>query len=97
MASNRAALAYRRRRRPTYRRHRTAPRDHVQGVEVGNTIDAKNDGLAVDHEMLLTILQRELDENKKVLSPFDKQECISLKEAADFMRRALSLALKVDI
>lgn len=33
----------------------------VQGVEVGKTIDAKNDCLAIDHKLLLPVLQRGLD------------------------------------
>src|ERR1035438_6318421 len=41
----------------------------VQGVEVGNTIDAEDNGLAVNDELLLAVLQRGLDDPGIALGP----------------------------
>jgi hypothetical protein len=41
----------------------------MQSVEVGNTINAKNDGLAIDHELLHPVLQRGFDNPGIALGP----------------------------
>jgi hypothetical protein len=33
----------------------------VQRLEIGDPVDAEHDGLAIDHEILLPVLQRALD------------------------------------
>jgi hypothetical protein len=37
----------------------------MQRVEVGDAIDAENDGLAVEHEPLLPVLKRRLEEDAR--------------------------------
>jgi hypothetical protein len=39
----------------------------MQGVEVGNTIDPEDDGLAIDNELLLPVLQRGLDNPREIV------------------------------
>jgi hypothetical protein len=39
----------------------------MQGVEIGDTIDAEYDGLAVDHELLDSTLERRLDDPRVAL------------------------------
>ena len=41
----------------------------MQGIEVGNTIDAKHDRFAIDHEMPLSVLQRGVDDPRIALGP----------------------------
>jgi hypothetical protein len=41
----------------------------MQGIEVGDAIDAEDDGLAVDHELLLPDLARGLGDPRVALGP----------------------------
>jgi hypothetical protein len=41
----------------------------MQGLEVGNPVDAKDHGLTVDHELLLPDLKRGLDNPRKTVCP----------------------------
>jgi len=41
----------------------------VQGVEVGDAIDAEHHGLAADDELLVAVLQRTLDDPRIPCSP----------------------------
>src|SRR5262249_50072065 len=41
----------------------------VQGVEVGDAVDAEDDGLAIDHELLDPVLQRSLDDPREAPGP----------------------------
>jgi hypothetical protein len=41
----------------------------MKGVEVGNAVDAKDDGLAIDDEMFLRVFERGLDDPGIALGP----------------------------
>ena len=41
----------------------------MKRVEIGNAVDAENDGLAIDYKMLLPVLQRGLDNPRIALGP----------------------------
>ena len=40
-----------------------------QGIEIRDAIDAQDDGLAIDHKVLLPVLQRALDNPGKAVGP----------------------------
>jgi hypothetical protein len=41
----------------------------MQRVEIGDAVDGKDDGLAIDDELLVSVLQRRLDDPRIALSP----------------------------
>ena len=67
-----AACADPHRRAPGCRRRRAARSRHaarVRGIEIGDAIDAKDDLLAVDDELLVPVLQRSLDDPGVAIGP----------------------------
>jgi hypothetical protein len=54
----------------------------VQGVEVGDAIDAEHDGLAVDDEPLASVLQRGLSEPRGRM-PAISRNCLATSASHD--------------
>jgi len=65
----------------------------VQRVEIGDAVDAKDDGLAIDHEVLGAVLQRGLDDPRITLRPViatlgDQADAIAIALDGDGSRLA---------
>jgi hypothetical protein len=41
----------------------------MEGVEIGDAVNAENDGLAIDDELLFAVLARSVDNPGKTLTP----------------------------
>ena len=58
----------------------------MQRVEIGDAVDAEHDGLAIDNELLLAVLQRGFDNPGEALGPIvavARQEAHGLAVALD--------------